>query len=496
MVGLPNRGENFRQKAVELVSNPRNDIHLREPIDVDDSLVFTQTSTPLSPQEPTSCDDAPTVVPIPDAPVLRAAVNYAQSPSPSCDMELETSIDSTVPLSPTKSNNDLSNCNGCDVPVPEIPIVPGNGSSGPLPVHFDFGPTQIVHDPNETNGLEFTQIYFPSTLSDSNQFLHHNSLCSDYNTWIKQKIRRSETSTPTITSSGSAVVELRPCTHPEVLVGSVFSPSSPDNDRVTLSRRFESQNHSPEEEEGEIVDDDEGEEIEDDSDSSSENNRSSYKSSRRHSSRDRHRKRSFRASSPSHRKRSRHESLSHRRSPIKGRDKRLADVDYRTVSRSETNHGRSLISSKHSHTKSLKDTDYRYQVYIPKSEQKLSVPVRVIDYDYVSTESEVSQSYDGHLSRNYGRHSSSRTQSTTSSVPRQSHSRPLDAPNIYPNASKNAVISSLSSSSYQARPLLGPFPYSSFTFSMQPNRTRLPLRLERDNSGVESRFQLNNGGGM
>ncbi|KAM7540748.1 hypothetical protein Aperf_G00000043031 [Anoplocephala perfoliata] len=504
VLGLPNRGETFRQKAVEYASTPSNDIQPREPIDADESLVFTQTSTPMSPQEPTSYDDAPTVVPIPDAPVLGVAVNSGQSPSASCDMELETSIDSTVPLSPVKSNNDLSNFNGCDASVPEIPIVPENGSSGSLPVHFDLGSTQIVHGPKESNDPKFNQIYFPNALSSSNQFLRPNSPNSDYNTWLKQKVRCHEASTPNITTSSPAVVALRPCAHPEVLVGSVFSPSSPDNGQVTLSRRFKSHNHSPEEEEGEIVDDDEGEgEFEDDSDSSSENNRSFYKSNRRHTSRDRHRKRSIRAATPPRRKRSRYDSSPHRRSPIKRRDRCLADVDYRTISRSEIDHGRSLISSKYSHAKPLKDTDYRYQVYIPKSEQKPSVPVKVIDYGCRSAESEAPQSQDKHLSRSYGRHNSSGTQSTIFSVPRHSHSRSLNAPNIYPNGSRSAMTSGLSSSVYQARPLLGyvpttvrPFSYSSLKFSMQPNRTRLPLRLERGNSGMEPRFQLNNGGSM
>nr|CDS28343.1 ATPase F1 V1 A1 complex alpha beta subunit nucleotide binding domain active site [Hymenolepis microstoma] len=337
--GLPNGGENYRQKSQGNPANAGPADNMDDLIDVDDPFTFT----PMSPQEALDSfeeGEITEVLPIPDAPVCG---NSGDSSAASCDMELETSIDSNIPISPVKSSSHCFSASTAEIPVPEIPV-------------------QVSH-----------------------QFLHPNAVDSDYNAWIRQ--RKEQEKAPESSSSVPRCEYFSP-ESPEQVIDLSAMPSTQKSFR---SRNQSSRKRSPkEEEEGEIVDDDE------ESDSSSEKRRSSHRHNyndsrfRRDNSRDQayiRRRRSPWSPSSMHRKRSRYSpqpSLPRHRSPppSKRRDRRVSDVDYRTtVYRPE----KSPVSPRRSRSKPVEeDMDYRgYDVYIPKctEQPKVHPPVKVFDYN-------------------------------------------------------------------------------------------------------------------
>ncbi|KAM3177713.1 hypothetical protein ACTXT7_003984 [Hymenolepis weldensis] len=338
--GLPNGGENCRQKWKENPANEGSGNNTDDPIDVDDPLTFT----PMSPQEAFYSfeeGEITEVLPIPGAPVCG---NSGDSSAASCDMELETSVDSNIPISPVKSSSHSFNGGTAGIPVPEIPV-------------------QVSH-----------------------QFLLPNAVDSDYNAWVRQ---RKEQEKAHESSSDVRRSKFFSPESPEQVNGDGARSSTPKS-LGSLNQSSSARKCSPkEEEEGEIVDDDE------ESDSSSEKRRSSHRHNyndgriRRDNSRDRgyaRRRRSPRSPSPVHRKRSRYSPPPpplRRRSPpsSRRRDRHASDMDYRTtIYRPE----RSPVSPRRSRSKPVEeDVDYRgYDIYIPKctEQPKVLPPVKIFDY--------------------------------------------------------------------------------------------------------------------
>ncbi|VDO03432.1 unnamed protein product [Rodentolepis nana] len=424
--GLPNGGENYRQKSQGNSANAGADCNMDGLIDVDDPFNFT----PMSPQEALDSfeeGEVTEVLPIPGAPVCG---NSGDSSAASCDMELETSIDSNIPISPVKSSSHCFSADAAEIPVPEIPV-------------------QVSH-----------------------QFLLPNAVDSDYNAWIRQRKEQEKVH--------ESSLDVRSCEY--------FSPESPEQVidlgvMPSTQKSFRSRNQfsstrkrSPkEEEEGEIVDDEE------ESDSSIEKYRSSHRHNyndskfRKDNSRDRtysRRRRSPRSPSPIHRKRSRFSPqppLPRRRSPppSKKRDRHLSDVDYRTtICRPE----KSSVSPRHSRSKPVeKDMDYRgYDVYVPKytEQSKVLPPMKVFDY---SSKNSLLGSGDGR-----GRYMGRNERGNSTSVHSRFHTRDsTSSPPLHPSSHRPKCLidrvpqlpptSSLLPSNVQRHP------YSSYNLNSAPN---------------------------
>ncbi|KAL5972001.1 Protein TASOR [Taenia solium] len=579
---LPSGGKVLLQAASDLATSPKGDSQT-SPLSTPDSVhIFSHTFTPMSPQEPTTYEDPALVIPTPDVQIPDSPIKVVQSPVPSCDMELETSFESNIPSSPEKGKNEPAkrsnrhSSHGCEIIPLKVPPVPDKYSPNSLSFDIPITSSQVSERVSKTLTLEHSVRTSTSLLTIKEELCESQATFSNYNEWRRkrdqergvqqnQSISHSKTTLCTeilrdsrcnsldIDDSASAdAVDLHQSLLPSSIVEEegeddhvrLFSPASPDESQMA-PLRSSSRDPSHEEEEGEIVDD-EDEEIVDETDASSDYSHSSDQSPRCKKPRESSHK-PIRIPCSPRRRRSRHDS-SHRQTPKKSKKRRkhVEDVDYR-VTRPGDAHFASArkdpgcsvnFSTAVPHTNRFKDTDYRYQVYIPKSAETVSVPVKVINHAYLA-ENEALHSYSRfpprrdadvrfiqpssssvprNRTKSRTRFSSEKTQATTSQRSSTTHQPPVHirlsmSPGVYhPTANGSALLenptsliaSTPVSTTRKANSLLGsgssgivagplPAPYTPLRFRLQTTRARLPPASNRSGSVVAALVDSNSG---
>ena len=418
-------------------TGPKGDSQTSLPNVKDSDHIYSETFTPMSPQEPPSFANTALVIPVPIDDTPESPVRTVNSPAvASCDMELETSFDSAGPSSPEKGKDEPVKkpiSRGCDtVTVPLVPSVPDIYAPNSLDLSEKISRTMTMqHNLQSSTSTGLLGAPEPQPTHP------------DYNEWRRRKdqermalLQRQQPTSHSRTPPNNGDIPQKADTHhpPNPIVVEeedkgedehvkLFSPASPDESPMApLRSSSRDPSQEREEEEGEILDDEDWE-IEDEMNTSSDLDQSSSmdesikpKKSTITNARSHHKPIQIPSSPP--RKRSRHSSsrrLSVNKS--KKRRKHSADVDYRDRGQPEDASLSSTLKESGvciPNTNQFKDTDYRYQVYIPKSAETTSVPVKVINYDY-QTESGVSQ--------NYGRSSSSQFTASSSSSSHPSRNR-------------------------------------------------------------------------
>ncbi|KAH9286446.1 hypothetical protein ECG_00406 [Echinococcus granulosus] len=570
---LPDGGKLLLQAASDLASSPKEDSQTSPLLAPDNVHIFSHTFTPMSPQEPTSYEDPPLVIPTPDVQIPESPIKVINSPVPSCDMELETSFESIIASSPEEGRNEPSkridghSSHSCDIITPKVPPVPDKYSPHSLSFDFPVTSSQVSERVSKTLTLAHSVRTSTSLLTIKEEVCESQATFSDYNEWRRkrdqerraqqnQSISHSKTTfcTEILRDSHCGSLDMDDGSsadaadlHQTLLPNSIaeeeevdhvrlFSPASPDENQIA-PLRSSSQDPSHEEEEGEIVDD-EDEEIVGETDASSDCSRSSDQSPRCKKPRGSGHK-PIRIPCSPRRRRSKHDS-SHRQTPKKSKKRRkcIEDVDYR-VTRPEGSHFVNArkdpvcsvnFSTAIPHTNRFKDTDYRYQVYIPKSAETVSVPVKVINHAYV-VENVALHTYNRFPPR---RDVSVRfTQPSASSIPRSrsksrtrfvseksqttsqrsstathlppAHTQLSMSPGVYhPTANGSALLAkpnslianAPASTAYKATSLLGagvPAPCTPPGFRLQTTRPRLPPASSRSGSVVAALVDSNSG---
>lgn len=581
---LPSGGKVLLQAASDLATSPKGDSQTSPLLTPDSVHIFSHTFTPMSPQEPTSYEDPALVIPTPDVQIPDSPIKVVHSPVPSCDMELETSFESNVPSSPEKERSGSAKrtnrhgSHSCDVISLKVPPVPDKYSPYSLSFDMPVASSQVSERVSKTLTLEHSVRTSTSLLTIKKEVCESQATFSDYNEWIRKRDQeRGVQQNQSISHSKAALcaeisgdsrcgsldiddsasgdaVDLHPTLLPSSIVEEegeddhvkLFSPASPDESQIA-PLHSSSRDPSHEEEEGEIVDD-EDEEIIDETDSSSDYSRSSDQSPRCKKPRESGHK-PIRIPCSPRRRRSRHIS-SHRQTPKKSKKRRrhVEDVDYR-VTRPEDTHFASArkdpgcsvnFSTAMPHTNRFKDTDYRYQVYIPKSAETVSVPVKVINHAYLA-ENEALHSYSRFLprrdtdvrftqpslsvprnrSKSHTRFASEKILTTTTTSQRSStathqppvHARLSMSPGVYhPTANGSAllenptslIVSTPVSTTRKANSLLGSgsssivagtlsAPYTPLRFRLQTTRPRLPSASNRSGSVAAALVDSNSG---
>ncbi|VDM32791.1 unnamed protein product [Hydatigera taeniaeformis] len=577
---LPGGGKALRQAISNLASSPKEDSQPSPLLMPDDVHIFSQAFTPLSPQEPASYEDPALIIPTPDVQIPDSPVIVVNSPVPSCDMELETSFESNIPSSPEKGRSkfvkrgDGRDSHSCtNIPL-KVPLAPDKCSPHSLLYGFPITSSHVSEIASKALTLEHSIPTSTSLFTIKKEVWESQAAFNDYNEWRRKRdeerkaqqnqcVSHSETilctgiaqasryNAPDIDDSVSADVDvLNQTLLPDPIIEveeeddhvRLFSPASPDENQ-TRPLHSSSQDPSHEEEEGEIVDDDE--EVADETDVSSDYSPSSDQSPKCKKSREIGYKPICIPCSP-HRRRSKHDSSHHQASKkSKKRRKHVEDVDYRIARLNDAHFPNGRKDSQYSfnlpaampHTNRFKDTDYRYQVYIPKSAETVSVPVKVINHAYF-TENEVLHSHSRLSSRRNG--DLRLAQSPPSSVPRSrskgytrfstekasathksgiltqqppAHIRLSMSPGVYhPTANGSAllenptdlIISMPLSTTRKATSLLGtgtggivagslPVPYIPLKFRLQTSRPRQPLASKRSGSVVAALVDSNSG---
>ncbi|KAL5111850.1 Protein TASOR [Taenia crassiceps] len=579
---LPGGGKDLLQAVSDLATSPKGDSQTSPLLTPDSVHVFSHTFTPMSPQEPTSHEDPALIIQTPDVQIPDSPIKVVQSPVPSCDMELETSFESNIPSSPENGRSESvkrsnrHSSHGCGIIPLKVPLVPGKYLPYSLSFDVPITSSQVSERVSKTLTLEHSVRTSTSLLTIKKEVCESKATFSDYNEWRRKKdqergIQPNQSSSHSKTtlcteilqdsrrdsididdSASADAVDLQETLVPSSIVEEegdddhvrLFSPASPDESQMAplLSS---SRDPSHEEEEGEIVDD-EDEEIIDETDTSSDYSRSSDQSPRSKKPRESGHK-PIRIPCSPRRRRSKHDS-SHHQTPKKSKRRRkyVGDVDYR-IARPEDTHFASVrkdpgcpvgFSTAMPHTNRFKDTDYRYQVYIPRSAETVSVPVKVINHAYLA-EHETLHSYSRfpprrdadvrftqpspssvprNRSKSRTRFSSEKMQTTTSqrlSTTQQPpvHTRLSMSPGIYhPTANGSAllenptglIVDTPGSTTHKANSLLGsgsssivtgtlPAPYTPLRLRLQTTRPRLPPASSRSESVAAAIVDSNSG---
>ncbi|VDK38901.1 unnamed protein product [Taenia asiatica] len=579
---LPSGGKVLLQAVSDLATSPKGDLQTSPLLTPDSVHIFSHTFTPMSPQEPATYEDPALVIPTPDVQIPDSPIKVVQSPVPSCDMELETSFESNIPSSPEKGRNEPAkrssrhNSHGCEIIPLKVPPVPDKYSPTSLSFDIPITSSQVSERVSKTLTLEHSVRTSTSLLTIKKEVCESQATFSNYNEWRRKRdqergvqqnqsishskstlcteiLRDSRCDSLDIDDSASAdAVDLHQSLLPSSIVEEegeddhvrLFSPASPDESQMA-PLRSSSRDPSHEEEEGEIVDD-EDEEIVDETDASSDYSHSSDQSPRCKKPRESSHK-PIRIPCSPRRRRSKHDS-SHRQTPKKSKKRRkhVEDVDYRVTRPGDTHFASARkdpgcsvnFSTAVPHTNRFKDTDYRYQVYIPKSAETVSVPVKVINHAYLA-ENEALHSYSRfpprrdadvrfiqpssssvprNRTKSRTRFSSEKTQATTSQRSSTTHQPPVHirlsmSPGVYhPTANGSALLenpasliaSAPVSTTRKANSLLGsgssgivagplPAPYTPLRFRLQTTRPRLPPASNRSGSVVAALVDSNSG---
>uniref|UniRef100_A0A5K3FGK2 Mediator of RNA polymerase II transcription subunit 13 n=1 Tax=Mesocestoides corti TaxID=53468 RepID=A0A5K3FGK2_MESCO len=445
VAALPDNGKSLIRKTIDSMWNAKES-RKEQP----SSPAVTPTFSSTSPPKASAPKHSTSVAPITDTKSKGSSSHdAAASPSVSCDMDLDTSCESGVasPLTPIRKLNrkrsEMADLMYFDMPKPLVPPAPEEYS----PDAFPFNPPASLD--NAFDRVEVVDISGPTVKSSADtssvaKRVHSpQAMFGGYESWKKGRDRRGRDSLTSRRSTFQSDGMIRQDIDLDSEVSTeprrsllpdpkdekrviLISPESPDEEQAAPPRPPPTT--PPEEEEGEIVDDDDDDEddVEATTVSSEYSPSSSTSTPQRLPQESPHKPTYYPSPSPG--KRPNWDFNQQSQNQPKKRRKQLEDVDYR-VAQSGDGSGlkiardrdyRPSASTPVPHTNRFKDTDYRYQVYIPKSAEAVSVPVKVINHAY-DAENQAWQQYNLVISSPES--DSQMSPPSTSPQSRPSHSR-------------------------------------------------------------------------